>query len=528
MTLAELLVNLKYKKVRGRIDKEIRGITYDSRDVKNGYLFIAIKGLKTDGHNFIDDAVNRGAAGVVLERKVDLQNETAFIEVENSRKALAFLSADYYGDPSRELSLIGITGTNGKTTSSYILRSILETWQGKVGLIGSIQYIINEKTLMASRTTPESLELQGYFRKMADSGVRYAVLEVSSHALALERIEGCRFKVAVFTNFSQDHLDFHGNMEEYFKAKTRIFNYLQEDGCAVLNWDDPIVKSLAGKLKCRVVTCGTEEGAMIKAGNVKDCGFRTLPAGRQVADFGLRDKKLQNQKHGQRTTLQKTGGQAGNRQCGGLSFDIQTPEYSIALDSGLVGRNNIYNILMSVGAAYALGASKDAILKGISRVEHIEGRFEKIDEGQPFLCLVDYAHTEEALCSLIKEAKLITEGKVITVFGCGGDRDKTKRSKMGETATKLSDFVIITSDNPRSEDPMKIIKDITAGAVKDNYSVQPDRAKAIKEAVLMAEKGDALLIAGKGHEKYQEIMGIQCPFSDKEVLKEELRRRIAV
>ncbi|OGW68608.1 MAG: UDP-N-acetylmuramoyl-L-alanyl-D-glutamate--2,6-diaminopimelate ligase, partial [Nitrospirae bacterium RIFCSPHIGHO2_02_FULL_40_19] len=448
-------------------------------------LFVAIKGLSVDGHAFIKDVISKGAAGVVTEKAVDVQNEVAVIEVDDSRDALALMSAAFYRDPSKKLSLIGITGTNGKTTTSYITKNILEVWGKKVGLLGTVQYIVANKILPASHTTPESLDLQGYLREMVDNNIEYGVIEVSSHALALKRVKGCSFRVAVFTNFSQDHLDFHGTMEDYFAAKAMLFDYLGKDDYAVLNWDDPMVRSLAEKLNCHCITCGLERGAMLRAKNITD--------------------------NRQQTT--------DNRQQWGLSFMIQTPEDEFLVRSELIGRNNIYNILMSAGAAYALGVSREAIIEGIRTVKPIEGRLEKIDAGQNFLCIVDYAHTEDALKKLIEEARLITGGKIITVFGCGGDRDRTKRPKMGVVASDLSDFVVITSDNPRIEEPSEIIKDIIKWIKKDNYIIEPDRAKAIEKAISIAKTGDTLLIAGKGHENYQEIKGIRYPFSDKEVFK---------
>ncbi|MEK7271781.1 MAG: UDP-N-acetylmuramoyl-L-alanyl-D-glutamate--2,6-diaminopimelate ligase, partial [Nitrospirota bacterium] len=485
MTIAEILRGLNVKRITGPLEKEIEGIAYDSRVVKKGFLFVAIKGLSVDGHAFIKDVISKGAVGVVTEKAVDVQNEITVIEVDDSRDALALMSAAFYRDPSKKLSLIGITGTNGKTTTSYITKNILEVWGKKVGLLGTVQYIVANKILPASHTTPESLDLQGYLREMVDNNIEYGVIEVSSHALALKRVKGCSFRVAVFTNFSQDHLDFHGTMEDYFAAKTMLFDYLGKDDYAVLNWDDPMVRSLGEKLNCHCITCGLERGAMLRAKNITDNRLQT----------------------------------ADNRLQWGLSFDIQMPDDRFTLKSGLIGRNNVYNILMSAGVAYALGVSREAIIEGIRTVKPVEGRLEKIDAGQNFLCIVDYAHTEDALKKLIEEARLITGGKIITVFGCGGDRDRTKRPKMGAVASDLSDFVVITSDNPRIEEPSEIIKDIIKGIKKDNYMIEPDRAKAIEKAVSIAKTGDTLLIAGKGHENYQEIKGIRYPFSDKEVFK---------
>ncbi|MEK7823298.1 MAG: UDP-N-acetylmuramoyl-L-alanyl-D-glutamate--2,6-diaminopimelate ligase [Nitrospirota bacterium] len=489
MTIAEILRGLNVKRITGPPEKEIEGIAYDSRVVKKGFLFVAIKGLSVDGHAFIKDVISKGAVGVVTEKAVDVQNEITVIEVDDSRDALALMSAAFYRDPSKKLSLIGITGTNGKTTTSYITKNILEVWGKKVGLLGTVQYIVANKILPASHTTPESLDLQGYLREMVDNNIEYGVIEVSSHALALKRVKGCSFRVAVFTNFSQDHLDFHGTMEDYFAAKTMLFDYLGKDDYAVLNWDDPMVRSLGEKLNCHCITCGLERGAMLRAKNITDNRLQT----------------------------------ADNRLQWGLSFDIQMPDDRFTLKSGLIGRNNVYNILMSAGVAYALGVSREAIIEGIRTVKPVEGRLEKIDAGQNFLCIVDYAHTEDALKKLIEEARLITGGKIITVFGCGGDRDRTKRPKMGAVASDLSDFVVITSDNPRIEEPSEIIKDIIKGIKKDNYMIEPDRAKAIEKAVSIAKTGDTLLIAGKGHENYQEIKGIRYPFSDKEVFKKTIQ-----
>ncbi len=491
MTLKELLRGLKVRRTVGRLDRDVQGIVYDSRHVKDGYLFVAIKGFSEDGHTYIKEAISRGCAGVVIENRLDLQTETAVIEVNDSRSALASLSSAFYKEPAKELSLIGITGTNGKTSTSYIIKSILETWGRKTGLIGTNNYIIGKKTIAASQTTPESLDLQRYLREMVEDEMKFAVIEVSSHALLLRRVEGCLFRVAVFTNFSQDHLDFHGTMKEYFSAKSRLFDYLGSDGYAVLNNDDSKIRKLSGKLDCNLITCGLEKGAMIRAEDVTE---QTPSDSERIWTRGQASRLLK----------------------------IITPEEEYVVETRLIGRNNIYNILMSIGTAYAIGVGKDAIVKGIREAEPVEGRFEKVDEGQDFMCIVDYAHTEDALKSLIQEARLITKGRVITVFGCGGDRDRTKRPAMGAAASDLSDIAIITSDNPRTEDPMKIINEILE-SVKDNFVIQPDRTEAIKQAVLMAGREDTVLIAGKGHEDYQEIMGVRHPFSDREVVKKAIK-----
>lgn len=504
MTLLKLLEGLKVRKKTGPFNAEIKGVAYDSRFVEKDYLFVAVKGFSVDGHNYIRDAVNRGAAAVVSEMavadltdayKFAIQKHVAFIEVTDSRDALAFISAAFYGKPSKNLSLIGITGTNGKTTTSFITKNIIDASGRKAGLMGTICYITGDSRMTASHTTPESLDLQRCLSEMVYNKLDYAVLEVSSHALSLKRIEGCTFKAAAFTNFSQDHLDFHGTMDEYFKAKCRLFDYLDPEGTAVLNQDDPKIKPLAKTLDRNVITCGFEKEAMIRAENIREIGSqRSAVSG------------------------QKIGGLSG------MSFDIKTPKGGFTIKSSLIGRINVYNILMSAGIAYSLGISEDVIQQGIYNTKPVEGRFENIDEGQRFLCIVDYAHTDDAIKKLIQEARHLTRGRVITVFGCGGNRDKTKRPLMGAAATELSDLVIITSDNPRNEDPLDIIKDILKGISKNNYSVQPNRAEAIKEAVAMATEGDTVLVAGKGHEDYQEIKGVRHHFSDKEVLREEIRK----
>lgn len=502
MTIKELLkrlrsscegIDLEIKLSRGHDDIEIKGIAYDSRSVSRDYLFVAIKGLSTDGHNYIKDAISRGATAVVTDAAVgnELITEIAshqrltHVVTTHSRRALAHLAAAFYCEPCRGLNLIGITGTNGKTTTSYITKAILDEWGKDAGLIGTINYIIKDRIIKASHTTPESLELQRYLREMVDSGIEYSVLEVSSHALALDRIECCSFKVAVFTNFSQDHLDFHGSMEEYFNAKARLFTYLRDDGFAVMNYDDPMVRELSDRLDCKVITCGIHDGAMVKAENIRAEGLGK-----------------------------------------GLKFEILTPEDRYEIETQLYGRFNIYNILLSAGVAYGLGIDNETIKKGIRGIMPVPGRFEVIDEGQDFLAIVDYAHTEDALRNLIQEARGLTKGRVITVFGCGGNRDRAKRPLVGNVSSELSDIVIITSDNPRDEDPMDIIKDILKGVKGDNYIIQPDRAKAIGEAVTMANRGDVLLIAGKGHEDYQEIRGIRINFDDRVVLRRALRQRM--
>jgi UDP-N-acetylmuramoyl-L-alanyl-D-glutamate--2,6-diaminopimelate ligase len=520
MTLLKLLEGLEVRRT-GPLNAEIKGIAYDSRFVEKGYLFVAVRGFSVDGHNYIKDAVNRGAVAVVSEMavadvtdafKYALQDKVAFIEVTDSREALALISAAFYGKPSKDLSLIGITGTNGKTTTSFITKNIIDAGGKKAGLMGTICYITGGSKMIASHTTPESLNLQRCLSEMVYNKMDYAVLEVSSHALALKRIEGCSFKAAAFTNFSQDHLDFHGTMDEYFKTKCLLFDYLDPEGTAVLNFDDPKIRPLAKTLNRKVITCGIEEGAMIRAENIREISSQQSAVSGQgnPPPFGK-------------------GGQGGILKSfpSAMSFDIQTPGSRFTVNSNLIGRFNVYNILISVGIAYSLGINEDVIQQGVQNTKPVEGRFENIDEGQRFLCIVDYAHTDDALRKLIQEARHLTKGRVITVFGCGGNRDRTKRPLMGAAAAELSDFAIVTSDNPRNEDPLEIIKDILKGIGTNNFIVQPDRADAVREAVAMANEGDTVLVAGKGHEDYQEIRGVRHHFSDKEVLREEIKKLLA-
>jgi UDP-N-acetylmuramoyl-L-alanyl-D-glutamate--2,6-diaminopimelate ligase len=504
MDILKLLEGLKVKKIHGPLNVSIKGITYDSRLAQKDFLFVAVRGFTVDGHDYIKDAINRGATAIIGEIAVEKtdalqiadREKITYIEVPDSREALALLSTTFYGHPSKKLSLIGITGTNGKTTTSFITKSIIEAGGNKTGLLGTICYITGYKAKIAVNTTPESLDIQQYLYEMVNNNMKYAILEVSSHALSLRRVEGCSFKVAAFTNFSQDHLDFHGSMDEYFRTKVRLFDYLETGGTAVLNQDDPMIRALKTKLNCNVITCGLDKDAVIRAENIEE---QRIPG---------KDQRHQGV-------------------LSGLSFDVLTPGGKFRVNSKFIGRFNIYNLLMSVGISCALGINNKAIQKGLEEAKPVEGRFENIDEGQNFLCIVDYAHTEDALVKLIQEARHITKERIITVFGCGGNRDKTKRPLMGYAASELSDIVVITSDNPRGEDPDEIIRDIVKGIKKNNYVIYPDREIAIKEAVSMAKEGDTLLVAGKGHENYQEIKGVRYHFSDKETLRKEIKSRLA-
>ena len=480
---------------------QISSVVYDSRQVGAGSLFVAIHGEKTDGNRFIAAAVDGGAAAIVSEMPPPLPNgysqtakttaETvpatvAWLRVPDARKALATIAANFFGHPAEKLNLIGITGTNGKTTTSFLLDSIIRAAGFRSGLFGTIEYRTPLETYPAKTTTPESLELHRFFSEIVRAGGTYAVLESSSHALALDRLWGCRFAAAIFTNLTRDHLDFHSTMENYFAAKRRLF---QGTGAGrplhgVVNIDDtygPQLRNLAEQ----TITYGLSSGAEVTA--------KKFP-------LALR----------------------------GLEFIAETPAGKIAVRSQLVGRNNVYNILAAVAASVALGFRREAIEAGLSALAAVPGRFERIDLGQPFMVVVDYAHTDDALQKLMETAReLHPAGRMITLFGCGGERDRTKRPLMGEAAGRLSDVVVLSSDNPRSEDPLKIINDASVGLQRTSAKVlvEPDRERAVEMALEQARPGDIVLLAGKGHETTQVLKDRTIEFDDREVARRILRQR---
>ncbi len=489
---------------RKLLDREVLDITHDSRKVIPGSLFVAVRGFHSDGHQFISQALNRGAVAVVAEHEgTDSASADAVVLVEDTRKALALLADAFYGHPSRRLKLIGVTGTNGKTTTTYLVKSIIEAAGSAAGLIGTIDYRVGGRVYPAPNTTPDALDLQRLLAEMVDLGASFCVMEASSHALELGRTVGCEFAAAAFTNLTQDHLDFHKTMDSYFHAKLQLFMDLSPDGVAVVNADDARAAEIVGATRARVITTG-----MTQAANVRPS---------ETIRHGLN----------------------------GLSFTAVTPTGAVPVESPLVGRHNIYNILTAIGLGIAMGFETDVIAAGIANMKAVPGRMEKIIAGQPFGVIVDYAHTEDALVRLLEAAREITEGRIITVFGCGGDRDRTKRPKMGAVAAKGSDIVIVTSDNPRTEDPLAIIGEIEGGMAADAvrvsfpavgdpradgmtpYVVVPDRRLAIAEAVSMAKRDDVIVLAGKGHEDYQIIGEKKIHFDDREVAREEIRKVIA-
>lgn len=477
------------------LDYDISSIVYDSRKVRECSLFVAIKGEVYDGKDFVKDAIEKGAKGIVFEGDPPIQNigkDIFLLKVRDARKALACLSHNFFGRPSEGLNVIGVTGTNGKTTTTYLIKTILETSGRSTGLIGTISYSFKGYEYPAMHTTPEAPEFQSLIKDMLINGCEYVVAEVSSHSLNQRRVDYTRFPVAVFTNLSRDHLDFHKTMEDYYLSKRRLFTeLLMENGTAIINRDALAGERLISDLSLmrpdiKMITYGLTEGATVTPIRIE------------------------------KTTK-------------GSSLTVRVLEgdhkRELHIQSTLIGTPNVYNILSALSVAISLNIPKEIIEEGFRKDTIVKGRFERIEEGQDFLCIVDYAHTPDALERLIITARDLSDGRVITVFGCGGNRDKGKRPIMGRIATDLSDYVIITSDNPRNEDPDAIISDITSDLTKDNYEIIPDRAIAIKKAIMMAEKGDIVLIAGKGHEDYQEIKGKRERFSDHEVCIKELKER---
>jgi UDP-N-acetylmuramoyl-L-alanyl-D-glutamate--2,6-diaminopimelate ligase len=486
--LVKLLRGIETRAATRYGDLEILEIAYDSRGVKRGTLFVAIRGEKTDGNKFVSDAVGRGAVAVLSEdaRPGAIPEEFPWIQVADARKALAISAANYYARPAEVLKLIGVTGTNGKTTTSYLVDSILRAAGCEVGLLGTIGYRLVREARPAPNTTPESLDLQKHLAKIVRAGGTHAVLEASSHALALDRLWGCPFAVAIFTNLTRDHLDYHKTLEDYFAAKRRLFEGTGAAAPAtgVINRDDEYSERLTG-LASRTLTYGLEPGA----------------------DITTRKPALS---------------------LSGVEFTAETPTGKIEIRSKLVGRPNVYNILAAISAGVALALPKEVIATGVAQLSAVPGRFERIESGQPFLLIVDYAHTDDALRNLLATAtELNPNGRKITMFGCGGDRDRTKRPLMGEAAGHASDIVVLTSDNPRNEDPLLIINDVIVGVqrTKAKVFVEPDRQKAIEMALDEARSGDIVLLAGKGHETYQVLRNRTIEFDDREVARAALRHR---
>lgn len=482
MRLQEVMSGIKNIEILGNGDLDIASIKYDSRRTAKGDLFAAVKGENFDGMDFLEDAASRGAEAFLVPRGAEKRVEGTYIYASDVREALALASKNFFGDPSGKLNVVGITGTNGKTTTSYLVHGILEHAGIAAGLIGTVQYLVGGQIISAARTTPESPDLLGLMGAMIKSGCTACVMEVSSHAVTLSRVKGVKMEVAVFTNLTRDHLDFHNDMEGYFRAKAGLFEE-SDVKHRVVNCDDPFGQRLIRELGTETITFGMERGDISTEGPV---------------------------------TIQEWGS----------SCRLATPWGPLEVATTLPGRFNLYNIMAAVASCGLLGVDAGTMAEGLSLIGRVPGRFEKVDRGQPFTAVVDYAHTPDALMNVLENARAITRGRVITVFGCGGDRDKTKRPLMGSVAGQMSDVVIVTSDNPRSEDPEIILDQIMEGLGDPAGVVEriTDRRTAIDHAVREARPGDMVVVAGKGHENYQIVGKRILPFSDVDELARALEK----
>ena len=477
MILKSLLKGLDYEVIKGNEESKVQNIRYDNRKIEQGDAFVCVKGFKVDGHSFIGDAIKKGAKTLIVQEDVSVQEDITIIKVRDTRKALAIMSSNYFGNPKDKLKIIGITGTNGKTTSAFIIKSILEKAGLMTGLIGTIANYIGNKKVDAVRTTPESYELHELFKNMVDAGVEYCVMEVSSHSLELDRVYGIQFEEGIFTNLTRDHLDFHKTFENYYNAKFKLF---ERSNHSIINLDDPyganIVKDIEERgLKTKVSTFSIEKESDFKAFEIKSHS--------NGSEFKVNLEEVED-------------------------FSINIP-----------GEYNIYNSLGCIICAYNLNIPMDKIKEGLSDVV-IPGRCELVakEKNLPYSIIIDYAHTPDGLENILSTVKAFTRNRMISVFGCGGDRDKVKRPQMGKIGCELSDIAIITSDNPRSEEPMDIINDIVKPLNYDNFVIEVNRKEAIRKAMNMALEGDVIVIAGKGHETYQILKDETIHFDEREVV----------
>jgi UDP-N-acetylmuramoyl-L-alanyl-D-glutamate--2,6-diaminopimelate ligase len=486
--LAKLIRSLDVIESRGSMELDITDISYHSHRVTEGTLFVAIPGAQHDGHHFIEESMRQGARAVIVQEVPPYPVDIPWVVVKDARKALAQISVEFFSHPSREITLVGITGTNGKTTTSYLIESIIKAAGRDVGVIGTINYRVRGKERPAPTTTPQSFDLQQLLREMITEGMQYVVMEVSSHALDQERVRGCHFDVGVFTNITPEHLDYHEDMDGYFAAKKRFFNEIlsesEKEPCTIINLDDPLLRDLQKKLPpLRGMTYGLNQGE-VKAAH-REISFE------------------------------------------GIEATLSSPLGPLEIRTSLIGEYNLYNIMAATCVGISLNIPPDAITQGIKDLSLVPGRMEQVGDGNPWV-LVDYAHTPDALEKAITEVRRLASGRVFVVFGCGGDRDKTKRAPMGRIGVQWSDLAIITSDNPRTEDPLMIIKDIEMGAKEVSpyrYLVIPDRREAIKKAIALAAPKDCVLIMGKGHETYQIIGEQRLSFDDREEARQALAER---
>ncbi|MDD8021472.1 MAG: UDP-N-acetylmuramoyl-L-alanyl-D-glutamate--2,6-diaminopimelate ligase [Acidobacteriota bacterium] len=479
MKLKELLQDIRIMDFHGSEDLEITGLAYSSKMVEPGNVFVAIKGQRADGHNYLSEALSQGAAAVVSERPKPATLNLPWIQVADSREALALMASNFYGHPGDRLKTIGITGTKGKTTITYILEAILKAAEFRPGVVGTVEYRWLGERISAQRTTPEAPDIQKILKQMVEDGISHCLMEVSSHSLDLKRVCGLSFDLAIFTNLSGEHLDYHQTMENYFEAKKKLFFLNHKRQASIVNIDDPWGRKLLSELPMKTISFGLTPEAIVRA---------------------------------EKFTISHSG----------MTATISYPGGQLTFSSPLIGKYNLYNFLAAISASLVLAIPVPAILKGINSITTIPGRFEKISNKLSLNVIVDYAHTDDALQNLLEAIKSLNPQKIILVFGCGGDRDRLKRPRMGQVAARLANWTIITSDNPRSEEPGNIISEIEQGFKKesrDNYEKISDRKKAIEKAILMAQKGDWVVLAGKGHETYQIFKDRTIHFSDVETAR---------
>jgi UDP-N-acetylmuramoyl-L-alanyl-D-glutamate--2,6-diaminopimelate ligase len=490
-TIQQLAAQLKDVHITGDAGREIASLAYDSRAVKPGALFVALAGSKADGHDYVAAACRQGAAAVLIDRDVPVESGVVVLKVPDSRAAMLAITPYFYDYPSRKLRLIGVTGTNGKTTTTHLLRAILLAAGHRVGLIGTIHTIIGDKTLPVKNTTPDVIDLQSLFADMVAAGVTHVIMEVSSHAIALGRIAGSEFDVGVYTNITRDHLDFHHTFENYIAAKAELFSLVSAPGAtkankaAVVNTDDPAAPAMLAACGCRQLTYGVEKPADLAATAI-------------------------------------------SVQARGASFTVKGPFGDLPLALKITGVFNVYNVLAAVGAALVEGIGPAVIRQALEQFTSVPGRFELVDAGQPYTVIVDYAHTPDGLENILRTARQFAIRRIIVVFGCGGDRDRTKRPIMGRLAMDYGDIVIATSDNPRSEDPAAILAEIEVGlkekqTAAKGYEIIADRRTAIARALRLAQSDDVVVIAGKGHETYQVLKDKTIDFDDRAVAREIIK-----
>ncbi len=489
--LSDLMNGMPYLTKGALNGIRIRAITADSKQVREGDLFIAIRGTKHDGHHFLEEAIHRGAVAVIIERPYS-HPTVKVLQVSDSKKCLSHLAAVWYQFPSKKLRVIGITGTNGKTTISYLLEQLLQ--KEKIGVIGTISYRVGTRVIPSTQTTPSALELQGLLAEMAKNQLGFAVLEVSSHALDQSRVADVEFQIGIFTNLSQDHLDYHETMQAYGSCKLKLFQQLSRSSYAIVNSDDPFTPEIVRSTEAKIIRYGFSQQADVRA---------------ESFSMGCKEGKE------------------------GMEMRIHTPKGPVSMWTPLMGRHNVYNLLAAFCAGIVLEKSVTEITKALEQLGGVPGRLEKFESSLGFRVFVDYAHTPDGLRQVLSTLREITSGRLWVVFGCGGDRDRTKRSQMGEVAVQLADEILLTSDNPRNEDPNGIIQEVMEGVRSlekkaiEKVKVVVDRASAIQWAVFSAQSGDTVLLAGKGHESYQIFKNVTIPFDDRQQTRHWITQREA-